>query len=219
MNRSITIAFLLTWAVSGVLRGQSGDETAGFIDRNHDGVNDLFRDADGDGVNDLTNVAYRHSFSFEDKNGDGVNDIWTDADGDGVNDRLGTAMAEESRMVDTDGDGIPDQARSGLRGKRLFAYVLDEDGDGRNDITGIAYAGSDLFGYRYGNVDEEKGITARQFSDSNGDGINDGFLDAQRSMQLRRQGIDIFIDADGDGIADDRSLRMMRGRGAQRGRK
>lgn len=219
MNRLLHIAVLLYFTGSGSMFAQTGEQPAGFTDTNHDGINDLFVDADGDGVNDLSKQPYKHSFTFVDRNGDGINDIWTDADGDGVNDHLGAAMAKESRMVDTDGDGIPDQQRSGLRGQKLFMFVLDEDGDGRNDITGIAYTASDLLGYRFGNVDEEKGITDERFADRNGDGINDKFLNPQRSMQLRRQGMDIFIDTDGDGIADDRSLQRMRGRGSQRGRK
>jgi len=224
MNMNIRTLFLMSVSAlclfcTELLRAQSETRAIGFIDRNKDGINDRFCDADGDGINDLTGQQYAHSFEFKDKNGDGINDVWTDADGDGVNDRLGRVMAENSRWVDTDGDGIADQQRSSLRGRELMGYVLDTDQDGKNDITGIGYSGRDLYGYRFGNVDEENGVADKNFNDADGDGINDRFMNQQRRTQLQHQRMDFFIDADGDGIADDCNLQRMRGQGKRKGKK
>lgn len=212
----MTISTVLFYSV--LVRAQSRNKPIGFIDKNNDGINDNFCDADGNGINDVTNQPYPHSFKFEDKNGDGINDLWTDADGDGVNDYLGKVMAENSRWVDTDGDGIADQRRSSLHGRELMEYVLDTDEDGKNDITGSGYSGRDVYGYRFGKVDEENGVVDQAFEDADGDGINDKFLDEQRRSQLKHGGMDFFIDADGDGIADDRGLQRIRGQGKRKGR-
>jgi len=41
----------------------------GWMDENHDGINDLFTDTDGDGVNDLTGYHYGNGFMH---NGSGM---------------------------------------------------------------------------------------------------------------------------------------------------
>lgn len=88
----------------------------GFVDKNKDGMNDLFRDANGDGVNDVNGLPYPHMFGFRDDNKDSINDIFVDANGDGINDY-------DDSFADKNGDGINDN-------------VIDADGDNRNDITG-----------------------------------------------------------------------------------
>lgn len=154
----------------------------GFRDRNRDGKNDLFLDANGDGINDVTGKAYQHKFKFVDKNKDKINDLFTDADGDGVNDL-------RVKFVDIDSDGINDN-------------VVDVDRNHINDITGLRYTRKSLRGYKYGFIKEERLGMMRGFIDEDGDGI----ADFPRGKMLRDMH-DRFIDRDGDGI-DDRRLRM-----------
>jgi len=199
------------------LNGQTPQNNGSFVDRNKDGVNDLFADANGDGVNDVTKEPYPHHFQFSDSDGDGINDVWKDADGDGVNDLLGKYLAGTSRWVDTDGDGLADQQRTSMRGKELMKHVLDENGDRKNDITGLGFTGRDLMGYRFGNVDEERGVQDGAFCDADGDGMNDRFMNHKRSQMFKSMGRDVFIDSDGDGVADNRSLNRIRGRGQKKG--
>jgi len=187
-------AFLLLLAAAPGSCGEGkGDKPKfiGFVDRDRDGRNDLFRDENGDGINDVTGKPYPHRFKFEDKNGDKINDIFVDSDGDGVNDR-GT------KFVDRDRDGLNDN-------------VIDYNRDGVNDITGLKYGRDSLNGYRFGFVDEEHGIHHRKFIDEDGDGMHDGY----RSGRLRDSRFDYFIDRDGDGICDGRGFRRRWGhRGA-----
>lgn len=192
---------------------------AGFTDRNQDGINDRFTDADGNGINDVTGTAYPHTFRFIDQDGDGVNDVWRDADGDGVNDLLGEIQKRQMQWIDRDGDGIMDEEAGNLRGRALRVHVLDVDQDGKNDITGFVYTGRELGGYRYGFVDEENGISDSAFMDADGDGMNDRFADRDKGHGQGRPHIDVFIDEDGDGIADDRGLGRLRGRGKKKGKK
>jgi len=210
---------LLLFAVLPGLEAQTSKGRPGWLDRNRDGINDRFVDADGDGRNDLNNVAYTMPFPYEDKNGDGVNDLWKDADGDGVNDYLGAVLKSRSRWTDLDGDGIMDRVQGSLRGRALMRHVLDMNGDMKNDITGLAYNGKDIQGYRYGNVDEETGRVDLKFTDDNGDGMNDRFLTPERRNALAPGRMDRFFDADGDGIADDRGFQRLRGSGRGRGKK
>jgi len=169
----------------------------GFVDRNKDGKNDLFQDADGDGINDITNEPYQHSFKFEDKNGDKINDLYVDADGDGVNDlRAG--------YIDLDGDGICDN-------------IIDMNRDFINDITGLRFSRKSLRGYKFGFVKEERLRLMQRFIDENADGIPD-FRQAGKSPILMRH-CDIFIDRDGDGIDDRRQIRQRLGKRPLRGEK
>ncbi len=126
-------------------------EKRAWLDRDTDGVHDLFRDADGDGVNDRTGAAYAHRFLWLDSDGDGLNDLFRDADGDGVNDL-------EVAFRDRDGDGRDDN-------------VLDYDADGRNDVTGLAYTRGDLQGNRHGYIAEGDGSVP--WVDEDGDGLAD----------------------------------------------
>jgi hypothetical protein len=157
----------------------------GYSDANLDGVNDRFRDANGDGVDDVSGKPYPHRFLFVDQDGDGTNDLFVDQDGDGVNDL-------EAQYKDSDGDGICDN-------------VIDFDGDGINDITGEKYDRHSLKGYRFGRVDEERGIIHRRFIDEDRDGMND-LIRRFHPPPGPGPRMDHFIDEDGDGIADGRRL-------------
>ena len=176
---------------------QSQNETIivfGFVDRNKDGKNDLFQDADGNGINDITKNPYPHSFKFEDKNQDKINDLYVDADGDGVNDL-------RARFVDLDGDGICDN-------------VIDMNSDFINDITGLRYNRKNLRGYKFGFIKEERLMLMRGFIDEDADGIPDF-----RMRRGRLGGKDIFIDRNGDGIDDRRQIQQRHRREPMRGKK
>ena len=170
----------------------------GFLDRNKDGKNDLFQDADGNGVNDISNQPYLHSFKFEDKNGDKINDLYADADGDGVNDL-------RARFIDLDGDGICDN-------------VVDMNGDFINDITGLRFNRKSLRGYKFGFIKEERLRLMGGFIDENADGIPD-FRQGGKGPMMRMGGRDVFIDRDGDGIDDRRQIQKRLGKGPMRGEK
>lgn len=213
----LTLLFLVFSLVSLLPAMQTG-AVPGWEDRNLDGINDLFTDSNGDGINDVTGKTYALPMAFQDDNGDGINDLWKDCDGDGVNDYLGDRLKKDLRWVDSNGDGLMDTRQGQLRGRALMAYVLDADGDMKNDVTGVAFNGRDIYGYRFGNVDEESGIIDEAFTDSNGDGMNDRFLTPERKSFLDHGKMDRFNDADGDGIADDRRLRRGLGRQGRRGR-
>lgn len=186
IRRWIVIVVAGLWALPlAAAEGEAAKGSApGYVDLNRDGVNDLFRDADGDGVNDVTKKPYPHHFRYVDENHDGVNEVFVDQDGDGVNDL-------EARNLDRDGDGICDN-------------VIDNDGDQVNDITGRPYSRRSLNGFQYGMVDEERGMVHRQFVDEDGDGMYDGRLgSAAHGMDAQ---MDQFIDEDGDGICDGRTV-------------
>ena len=87
----------------------------GFEDVDKDGVNDLFRDAEGDGLDDVTGKAYLHTYPYCDKDGDGKNDFFQDADGNGRND-----LFKHGKRI----------------GKVFLRLSLDADDDGKNDVTG-----------------------------------------------------------------------------------
>lgn len=213
------ILFILIGLSSVFASLQSQKDAIGYIDQNLDGVNDLFTDVNGDGINDRSGQPYPYHFKYEDKDGDAINDFWIDSDGDGVNDRLGEILKKMSRWIDRDGDGIGDEKVGQLSGRELRKHVLDVDDDGHNDVTGIPYSDRDLYGYRYGNIDEETGIKDSHFIDENSDGMNDHFAGRKHIQGQGRQKMDLFIDVDGDGIADDRGLHRMRRRGGKKGKK
>lgn len=203
MNPKLVIAVLITLvtfqtALSGSYAVEKKDirpkypRFIGFIDKNRDGINDRFHDANGNGINGVTNKKYSHRFRFVDKNKDKINDVFIDKDGDGVNDL-------ETEFVDEDKDGINDN-------------VLDYDRDGVNDITGLRYSNKDLMGYRYGFVEEENKRSYKEFIDRDGDGMHDPIA---RRRGLRKA-TDQFVDEDGDGICDGRRFGR-RGHGMMRG--
>jgi hypothetical protein len=116
-----------------------------------------------------------------DQDQDGINDIFVDQDGDGVNDL-------DARVVDLDGDGVCDN-------------VVDSNGDGVNDISGLKYSRFSLQGNRYGFMDEGRAIASAGFQDEDGD------RDPSRPACGSRGPMDYFIDEDGDGICDGRTVR------------
>lgn len=175
-------------------------DSIGFEDKNHDGMNDRFQDADGDGVNDVTGKPYPHKFKFIDKNRDGVNDLWLDRDGDGVND-LSHKLDKKYR-------------------KDIRSNVLDFNQDGINDITGFKFKGGDFMGHKSGFIDERTGKIQGKFMDENGNGVDDRM--EKTRLHNRHVNRDIFIDEDGDGICDGRGDALRRqsrsGRKHQRGK-
>lgn len=222
--RYLTISFLLIITFSALAQEKS--IKIGFVDENRDGVNDLFLDANGDGVNDVDGKEYAHLFEFQDEDKDGLNDLWLDADGDGVNDLARKLEAKsggkvEKPWVDKDGDGILDADVPPIKFQNAEKYVLDVDGDGKNDITGIEYKGKGvMMGYRYGKIDEERGIEPNRFFDQDGDGMDDRF-EARwlgRGGHFRHHNRDFFIDEDGDGVCDGRRLSGRGRHGGGRGR-
>lgn len=113
-NRMIKLSLaIFILMLPTILLGQIDNKSPfiGYQDADHDGFNDLFRDANGDGVNDITSQPYFHHFKFEDQNKDGLNDLWIDRDGDGVNDLMFDLLRKrnvraETPWIDSDGDGI-----------------------------------------------------------------------------------------------------------------
>ena len=221
--RNLTISFLLTITFSALSQEKSAK--IGFVDENRDGVNDLFYDANGDGVNDVDKKEYPHQFKYIDEDKDGINDLWVDADGDGVNDlardleiKFGGKVGRQ--WVDKDGDGVLDSDAPLIKFQHAEKHVLDMDGDGKNDITGIEYKGKNvMLGYRYGKIDEERGIEPNRFFDEDGDGMDDRFAARWlgKGGSYRHGSQDFFIDEDGDGICDGRRI-SGRGRGYGRGK-
>ncbi|MBN2105715.1 hypothetical protein JW835_16880 [bacterium] len=195
----IIFAYFLLYAFSW---GQE-NMIVGFEDTDHNGVNDHFADADGDGMNDVDGRPYEHTFQFQDKNKDGKNDLWADADGDGVNDLL--SHFQKKAWIDINGDGIQDEGTGVLRGQALKKHVLDTNQDNINDITGERITSTSLGGYKLGRVNEENGMPDRGFLGNDGDRMNDRSA-AGVSENQRGRDMDVFIDQDGDGIADGRGL-------------
>lgn len=198
MNKYFFKALLFAafiWSGAPVFSQTISNQPRGFIDLNKDGINDWFVDANGDGINDVDQQPYKHNFQFQDANGDGINDLFMDADGDGVND-LNTGF------VDKDGDGWNDN-------------IIDANRDWINDITGLRYNRRYLGGERYGYIWEERG-GARRGSRPDPE-TNQPAVRNQNRQQ--RQGIDRFIDTDGDGINDNRNFDRHRQQGNPRGRK
>ena len=162
----------------------------GFSDKNDDGINDHFFDADGDGKNDRDQKEYPHKFIFTDSNKDQINDLWIDRDGDGVND-LGSKFTDRER-------------------RERHRNVIDVNEDGRNDITGEEYdlTNCKWKGEIWGYWDDGRGKLQGRFIDMNGDGIDDRVHDFDRFIEGHHGGekrMDMFIDEDGDGICDDRT--------------
>lgn len=198
MIKKFFIVSLIVSLAPGILafaQDITASQPRGFIDANRDGINDWFRDANGDGINDVDNQSYPHNFQFRDANGDKINDLFTDADGDGVNDL-------KAGYTDWDGDGWNDN-------------VVDANHDWINDITGARYNRRYLGGERYGYIWEEQGSTKMSNRSADQEETErGGYLNRQQ-----RQGVDRFIDTDGDGINDNRDFNRHRQQGSQRGRR
>jgi hypothetical protein len=197
-----TVIFcILLLAASGNAAPQEGvkaaDQVTGFVDKDKNGINDKFKDAEGDGINDITGKSYKHNFKYADENNDSINDLWTDKDGDGVNDLARKHGANTQNA--------------------LKLCVLDNNEDGVNDITGQKYSQKELHGHKYGFIDERTGKIQGKFMDEDGDGIDDRMRTT--GARHRRQNRDMFVDEDGDGICDGRGERLQRkGRQQKHGR-
>ncbi len=151
-------------------------------DTDNDGTPDyLDSDSDGDGIPDALEFGSNPA-------------IFSDSDGDGIADHLD---------LDSDNDGIPDDVESGQSGQ-------DSDGDGIDDTFDVdETGGSDLDGNGIDDAVEAAGML-----DTDMDGIpdvndldsdNDGITDTIEAGGSDSDGdgiVDGFTDADGDGIDD-----------------
>ncbi|MDY6787976.1 MAG: hypothetical protein SVK54_07615 [candidate division WOR-3 bacterium] len=147
-----------------------GGISIGYLDENGDGVNDLYRDSNGDGINDKTGEIVAEDIPFRDDDNDSVNDLFSDSDGDGVNDLY--TLTNTYPVIDIDRNNI-------------------------NDIIGNAYSPGFYHGVSFGSVLEELNIVLDDFSDQDGDLMDDRFHN-----QLINRIHDRFIDRNNDGISD-----------------
>lgn len=95
----------------------------GFQDADKDGVNDLFRDADGNGQDEVSGKPYLHAYPYADRDGDKKNDYFQDADGNGKND-----LFKPGKHI----------------GNYFLILFLDADNNGLNDVTGRRIPGYKL---------------------------------------------------------------------------
>ncbi|MDJ1505899.1 lectin-like domain-containing protein [Xanthocytophaga agilis] len=171
------------------------DDNDGILDTDEDGTPGGFdpsADADGDGVPNYRDSDFG-GIAFVDSNTDGVNDN-LDKDLDGIpnhwdldSDNDGIADVIEAGGTDPDGNGLIGNG----------ATITDTDGDGLSNI-----------------VDTDNGGTALANLDSDGDGLrnfldrdsdNDGITDTREVAGTDANGdgvIDGFADANGDGFND-----------------
>lgn len=193
----IAFRFLTVFIIGlTIAMAQTKRENVGFTDQNHDGINDWFRDSNGDGINDVDQKTYQHAFRFQDQDKDGLNDLFRDEDGDGVNDL-------NSKFADLDRRGWTEN-------------IIDSDRNWINDITGEIYTRRSLGGYRYGFVLEEYQEKLSDFTDEDSDGQDDRVAKRENFQRAR---LDRFIDADGDGVCDQRGFYRHRRAGYGPGRK
>lgn len=203
INMTLVSFIMLVPALSNLMafekeQDQAKKPTIGFIDKNKDGINDKFHDANGDGKNDVDGKIYAHQFQFIDKNKDGYNDVWLDRDGDGVND-LGAKLAQTKQ-------------------RPIESKILDVNKDGKNDITDEKFTHDDFKGRKFGFIDEKTGKVQGRFMDEDGNGIDDRMDESFNKNRRAQQ--DVFVDEDGDGICDGRGDSLRRhGRGGSRQRR
>ncbi|MBX2858254.1 MAG: OmpA family protein [Cellvibrionaceae bacterium] len=153
-------------------------------DSDGDGVsNSVDLDDDNDGILDSLELANRVTPSGEDSNSNGIDDAWdvsltngNDRNSDGIDDLL---------FGDTDGDGL------------LDSLDLDADSDGIVDSVESQIPGV---------VDSDRDGIVDDFSDSDGDGVDDGVDQAAQPVNTDNSGLPDFqdLDADGDGLDDRR---------------
>lgn len=106
-----------------------------FQDSNQDGINELFRDADGDGVDDISGIPYQHNYEWKDSNNDGKNDFFQDADGNGENDLSRGIDSNSIVALDYDQDGKNDVTQKQIVAKRNTFIDTDKDGiDDRHSV-------------------------------------------------------------------------------------
>ena len=157
-----------------------------YEDTNDDGINDLFRDADGNGKNDVTGNPYNHNFEFNDSDNDGINDLFRDANGDGINDLVESSEIKNFKeityyVIDYNKDSINDVTGEKYARKLIIRTFIDENGDGIDDRKTLGPVKS-LLGKIMGKDENGKddlresmdGLVMDRFVDENADGINDG---------------------------------------------
>jgi len=192
---------------------------AGGTDSDNDGILDDTTDTDGDGLTDISdknqNTADYPSTDQEgldastltdeaaDQDGDNKRNFQdVDSDGDGIPDEVEKGNNANGVPVDTDGDGtpdyldldsdndgIPDSSESGVDP----THLVDTDGDGTPDYL-------DLDSDQDGIPD----VTEAGGTDTDGDGIIDGFTDANNDGLDDATAVNPLanLDTDGDGHKD-----------------
>ena len=198
------------------------------LDSDGDGIIDQFDlDSDNDGIPDITEAGGGDL----DSDGDGVIDDLTDADGDGLADVVdpdqgGTPLPNpdsdgdgipDTTDLDSDNDGIPDIVEAGggdldLDGDGRIDDLTDADGDGLLDVVDPDQGGTPLPNPGSADVDsDDDGITDVTEAggvDADGDGVIDGFMDADSdgladSVDPDQGGTPLPIpDSDTDGFSD-----------------
>ncbi|MFS4417967.1 gliding motility-associated C-terminal domain-containing protein [Maribacter sp. 2307ULW6-5] len=177
-------------------------------DTDGDGIPDVLDlDSDNDGIPDVTEAG------GTDANGDGTIDNFTDEDNDGLADSVDpvgpTTPGTPLENPDTDGDGIPD------------FQDLDSDNDGIPDVTEAGGTDDDGDGIIDGftdadgnGLDDATQTTPLPTEDTDGDGTpdyldldsdNDGIPDVTEAGGTDADGdgvIDGFTDANNDGLDD-----------------
>ncbi|WP_394749841.1 T9SS type B sorting domain-containing protein [Spongiimicrobium salis] len=178
------------------------------LDADNDGIpdidesdgNDPYGDEDGDGIpnwedtTDDGDAGDGSTTDYTDNDGNGIPDVY-DTDGDGIPNHLD---------LDSDNDGIPDIIEAG---------GTDTDGDGRIDypVPGDPTSLNDGNG---DGLDDDIATTPLEDPDSDGDGVadrvdldsdNDGIPDVVEAGGTDTDGdgvLDGFVDADNDGFND-----------------
>ncbi|MDY7395986.1 gliding motility-associated C-terminal domain-containing protein [Aureibaculum sp. 2210JD6-5] len=174
-------------------------------DTDNDGIpNHLDLDSDNDGITDVTEAG------GTDADGDGIIDGFTDADGNGLDDATETTPLP---LTDTDNDGIPNH------------LDLDSDNDGITDVTEAGGTDADgdgvIDGFTDANndgLDDATALSPLPLPDTDGDTVpnyldldsdNDGITDVTEAGGTDADGdgiIDGFTDANNDGLDDATAL-------------
>ena len=191
--------------------GATTTSTISGVDTDSDGIPDYIDlDSDNDTINDITE-ARNSTSTVTDVNNDGLVDNFTDLDSDGLDDNAGVNVlpdtdtnadgAPDRLELDSDGDGIPDAVESGPG-----AQLLDTDNDGisnyrdlDSDNDGIPDAIETTFGV--GVDSDDDGIQDHLDLDSDNDGLTDT-LEAGGTDVNGDGVIDGFNDANNNGIDD-----------------
>ncbi len=158
------------------------DAGNGSFDTNGDGMVDAVTDTDGDGVPDVIDGDPDNYGLSTDVDGDGVsNALDLDDDNDGIPDSA--EVDENNNDIDSDGDGIVDR------------LDRDSDNDGLPDSV-EAVTGTVLDADADGVIDN--------FTDTNGDGLDDRIDPAISPVDTDSDGTADFrdLDSDNDGLND-----------------
>jgi hypothetical protein len=174
----------------GLPDGQEDANHDGRIDANETDPNNP--DSDHDGLSDGTEVALGLLPLDVDSDDDGLSDGAEDANLNGLLD----ADETDPRLRDTDGDGLPDGLEFGIE-----TPVADPDGGGR-------LLGTDLNLFQ---PDADPATTTDpRVADTDGDGLNDGFEDADRNGRFDAGETNpLLADTDGDALSDGVEVQSM----------